>query len=281
MILSVLLLFTYAGGATAGVLYSDATGDVAVPGSPFPHLDIASVDVSNTATDLVFTINLNGDPVATDWGKYMVGIDSTAGGDPVGNGWGRPIGMSSGMDFWLGSWVDGGNGLELRNWNGGSWDLQAASYNADSATRHANEGIQLSYIDGSARLPGLGSRQHYFQFDVYTSGGGGGDGAVDALGNPTPSIADWGDGYNSGSNFQTYVVVPEPGTLTLLALSVALRASDGPRSVRDLFRSGQAKRGLSRALHHREVILDSKVKRSRASAWPACSYTGRSCEPAE
>src|SRR4051812_25595572 len=109
LILSVALLFANASSAM-GALYSDTTGDVIVPGSPFPHLDIASVNVSNTATDLIFKINLGGDPVATDWGKYLVGIDSTAGGDPVGNGWGRPIGMSTGMDFWLGCWVDSGNG---------------------------------------------------------------------------------------------------------------------------------------------------------------------------
>ncbi len=221
MILSVVLLFTYAGGATAGVLYSDATGDVAVPGNPFPHIDIASVDVSNTATDLIFTINLNGDPVATDWGKYMVGIDSTAGGDPVGNGWGRPIGMSSGMDFWLGSWVDGGNGLELRNWNGSSWDLQAASYNPVpplATPTKTSSSVTLTVPLGYLGL-GVGST---FQFDVYTSGGGGGDGAVDALGIPTPSITDWGNNYNSGANVQAYTVVPEPGTLTLLALSVVL-----------------------------------------------------------
>ncbi len=198
MISSLVLLFTYTGSATAGVLYSDATGDVVVPGSPFPHLDIASVDVSNTATDLIFTINLNGDPVATDWGKYMVGIDSTAGGDPVGNGWGRPIGMSSGMDFWLGSWADGGNGMELRNWNGSSWGLQAASYNAVpplATPTKTSSSITLTVPLGYLGL-GAGST---ILFDVYSSAGGGGDGAVDALGIPTPSITDWGNSYNSAA----------------------------------------------------------------------------------
>jgi hypothetical protein len=218
-ILSVLALFACANGATAGVIYNDATGDVAVPGNPFPHIDITSVDVSNTATDLVFKINLNGDPIATDWGKYMVGIDSAAGGDPVGNGWGRPIGMSSGMDFWLGAWADGGNGMELRNWNGSSWNLQAASYNANLATpTKTTSSITLTVPLGYMGL-GVGSS---FLFDVYTSGGGGGDGAVDALGIPTPSITDWGNPYNSGNNVQSYTVIPEPGTFTLLVLSVVL-----------------------------------------------------------
>ena len=89
------------------------------------HMDIKSVTVTNTATDISFAVQVNG-PIGagTDWGKYMVGIDSAAGGDPVGDGWGRPIGMSSGMDFWLGGWADSGNGLELRNWNGSAWGLR-------------------------------------------------------------------------------------------------------------------------------------------------------------
>jgi hypothetical protein len=221
MVLSILALFACANGATAGVLYSDATGEVIVPGSPFPHIDIASVDVSNTVTDLIFKINLSGDPVATDWGKYMIGIDSAAGGDPVGNGWGRPIGMSSGMDYWLGCWVDSGNGLELRNWNGSSWGLQAASYNAipplATPTKNSSS-VTLTVPLGYMGL-GIGST---FLFDVYSSGGGGGDSAVDALGNPNPSISDWGNPYNSGNNVQSYTVIPEPGTLSLVALSVVL-----------------------------------------------------------
>jgi hypothetical protein len=204
----------------SAAFYADAVGDVAVPGNPFPHIDIASVSVSNTATDLSFTINLDGNPVATDWGKYMVGIDSVAGGDAVGNGWGRPIGMSSGMDYWLGSWVDSGNGMELRTWNGSSWFLQAASYNAipplatpTKTTSSVTLTVPLNYV---GLVPG-----DTIKFDVYTSGGGGGDGAVDALGNPTPSISNWGDYYNSGNNVLSYTVVPEPTTILMWGVILA------------------------------------------------------------
>jgi hypothetical protein len=230
-ILSVLLLQTFATAAMAGILYNDTVGDVAVPGSPLPHIDITSVDVSNTATDLVFQINLNGDPIATDWGKYMVGIDSVAGGDTVGDGWARPISMSSGMDYWLGAWADSGNGLEVRKWNGASWDLQSASYNAapplaipTKTTSSISLVVPLSYLGLSAG--------NSFTFDVYTSGGGGTDSAVDTIGNPNPSITNWGDPYDSGSNVQSYTVaVPEPATLTLVALSaLAIVGLRGKRS---------------------------------------------------
>jgi hypothetical protein len=226
--LTVLLLQTFASVATAGTLYNDTVNDVIVPGSPYPHIDITSVDVSNTATDIVFKINLSGDPIATDWGKYMVGIDAVAGGDTASNGWARPISMSSGMDYWLGSWADSGNGLEVRKWNGSSWDLQSASYNAApplGAPTKTNSSITLTV---PLNYLGLGAGST-FKFDVYTSGGGGSDSAVDALGNPNPSIADWPNPYDSGSNVVSYTVaVPEPAALILLALSalaiVGLRA---------------------------------------------------------
>jgi hypothetical protein len=212
---ALLSLVSQAAKATS---YGDATGDVIVPGSPFPHIDIVSVDVTNDATKLTFKINVAGDPVATDWGKYMVGIDSAPGGDPANNGWGRPIGMATGMDYWIGSWVDGGNGAENRNWNGASWGLQSATYNPNPdslAISKDNSSVTLSL--NFAGL-GLGNGSTIF-FDVYSSGGGGGDGAVDALGNPSPSISDWGNYYNSGSNINSYtLVVPEPASISLLAL---------------------------------------------------------------
>ena len=49
--------------------YLDSTGEI-ISGS---HIDISSEEVNNTATDLIFKINLVGNPVATEWGKYMVG----------------------------------------------------------------------------------------------------------------------------------------------------------------------------------------------------------------
>ena len=77
-------------GAASAAVYNDATGEEF---SLNDHLDLVSVEIQNDATDIMFTINLVGDPVAVNWGKYLVGIDSVAGGDVAGNGWGRPISM--------------------------------------------------------------------------------------------------------------------------------------------------------------------------------------------
>ena len=180
--------------------YTDATGDT------FPVnaiLDITSVEVTNTATDLIFKIKLAGNPVATDWGKYCIGIQVTNGaaGDIAGNGWGRPISIGSlagpvgGMNYWVGSWADGGNGSELRNYNG-AWGLQSATYNPNpdalSITKTTNSvTVQFKYT-------GLGVVfGDTIYFDAYSSGGGGGDSAVDALSRPTQSIVNWGDSFVS------------------------------------------------------------------------------------
>lgn len=201
--------------------FNDSTGDV-FTGAGGGILDISSVEVNNTATDLIFKINLTGNPTATDWGKYMIGIDSALGGDPAGNGWGRPIGMSGGMDFWLGGWADGGNGLEVRNWSGAAWGLQSATYGPNVGAQSISK--DASSVTISVNFAALGlSIGNPILFDVYASGGGGGDGAVDALSNPNQTIADWGNAYNSGSQVTPYTLlpVPEPATVVFLGLGAA------------------------------------------------------------
>ena len=59
-------------------------------------------------------------------------------------------------------------------------------------------------------------------FDAYSSGGGGSDGAIDALANSSQSIANWGDTYtSSGSNLNSYTLIPEPSTSLLMGLGFA------------------------------------------------------------
>lgn len=206
------------GFAARAATYTDTTGDLG-GGATAGILDITSVEVNNTATDLIFKINLNGDPVATDWGKYLIGISSTGGGSTTSDGWARPITMNPGMNYWVGSWADSGNGAEIYNYSG-SWTLQSATYGANP------DGISFAKDTSSVTLDfkfaGLGlSAGNSFTFDVYTSGGGGGDSAIDALSNPSVTIANWGDAYQSVSpNLSSYTItaVPEPTALALLGL---------------------------------------------------------------
>jgi hypothetical protein len=64
-------------------------------------------------------------------------------------------------------------------------------------------------------------------FDAYSSGGGGGDSAVDSLANPNVSITNWGGPYTSfatgaggpGLNAYTISAVPEPSSVAAVSLA--------------------------------------------------------------
>lgn len=217
------LAFAATSANARPINFSDPASDV-FTGAGGGILDIIGMEVSNDATSLSFKFTLNGDVTATDWGKYMVAIDKGPGGDSASNGWARPISMPAGMDGWLGSWVDGGNGLENRQWDGAAWQLAGATYNG-------TPGLLISKTTNTVTLSvlladlGLSVGDTIF-FDAFTSGGGGGDGAVDSLANPNPTIADWGNPYEFGPGtnnpFLTYVIVPGPGSAALIGLSGAL-----------------------------------------------------------
>ncbi len=184
-----------AGAASAQTTqnYTDATGEVAV--GTFPHLDITSVDLTVNGGDVTFRINLAGSPVATNWGKYMIGIRSNPGGTTSGNGWGRPINMAGGMTHWIGSWVDDGgsptnSGGQVFNFTTG-W---SNSGTPPAVSRDATGVTIVTTTTALALSPG-----ESFSFDVYTSGGGGGDSAVDALSAPASSITGWGGPFTTGA----------------------------------------------------------------------------------
>lgn len=205
-----------AGVSLSGAdIYNDATGDLhdgsgaGTDFTGFSHLDITSVEVTSDSSDIMFTINLNADITVTDWGKYMIGIDSVAGGDPVGNGWGRPISMSSGMDYWIGSWVDGGGGNQVWSYDGAVWGEDASGTPA----------ISGNSVTLSASLATLGlNPSDTIVFDVFSSGGGGGDAAIDALSDASPTVTDWGNAYASTSAL-SYTIIPEPATIGLVGMA--------------------------------------------------------------
>ncbi len=213
-------LFLGAATFANATTYTDSSNDLFDNG--FAHLDITSMAVTNTATDISFQFSLRGSPVATDWGKYMVIIDSRAGGDITSNGWARLISQTTGADSWLGGWVDSGNGLENRTWNGSGWQLDGATYNSTPGLSVSKDATSVTFTTTLASL-GLVGGQILF-FDAFTSGGGGGDGAVDSAGNPGMQITDWG--VHSDAHNLTYQVtpVPEPGSMLALVSGFGLLA---------------------------------------------------------
>jgi hypothetical protein len=165
----------------------------------------------------------------------MIGIGSYNApiGTTTGNGWGRPINLQytpdgfptpGGMDYWIGSWVDGGGGSQLWTWDGAAW-TGPASLTAFSFTPGATSDINYTVSLASLGL-NLGDQ---FTFDAYSSGGLGGDSAVDALANPNVSITSWGQTYTSkpvtfgGGGLNSYTVpVPEPSMFAAAAVGVVI-----------------------------------------------------------
>lgn len=220
--------------------YTDAIGDID-PGISTGNgtLDITGMEVSNTSTDINFKLTVNGDVAATDWGKFMVGIATgKTDGTLTGNGWARPINLSYdndpfapqiiGMNHWIGTWVDSGGGSQLYNFNNttSTWD-GPGPLSSFSIAAGPTSAINMSFpLASMGVIPG-----DVIYFDAYSSGGGGGDSAIDSLANPNVAVTDWGGPYTSyataasGPGLNSYTVaVPEPGTL---ALGVAMLTGVG------------------------------------------------------
>ena len=205
-------------GASQADTFSDATGENIFNG----HLDLVSVEVVNDLTDLFFTINLSGampnDPGNNPtWGNFMVAIDSATGGS-TGNAWNRPITHTTNpIEYWIGSWTDGGGGTQLWSYDGVAWNNVGAVNNFTYA-------VGSPTVTFDVPLASLGlSVGNTVNFDLYTTGTGNSDGAIDSLTNPNQTIADWGNTYEAAT-MSSYTVVPEPASLALLAVGGAMVA---------------------------------------------------------
>lgn len=205
-VLGASVLVCLAVNSPAAVTYSDAVGDF-IP-SGFGYLDITSVVVDNDLTTLSFQINLAGNPLAVDWAKYLIGLDTGPGGNTTGpDGWGKPITMSvGGMDYFIGSWMNFGTGAELRVWTGSAWNIVSDS-GITVATGPTSVTLALPF--GSLGL-NIGDT---FRFDVYTTSDG--NAVLDAAGSTVP--LSWNNNpYDSGHNVLSYTLVPEPNLVALL-----------------------------------------------------------------
>ncbi len=217
------------------VTYNDSTGDID-PGitTGGGTLDIVSMEVANTLSDITFTLTLNGNITTTDWGNFMIGIATPgAPGIATGNGWNRPIELNSAnghMNYWVGSWVNAGGGSQLWTYTGsgvdggtgGNWSgpTGLAGYSFTPGAQST-----INYTISLAAL-GIGVGDTIY-FDAYSTGGGGSDSAVDALSNPNVSITSWSQQYNSDgtTGLSSYTVVPEPSSVALFGLGSFLLAS--------------------------------------------------------
>ncbi len=189
-------------------VYSDTVGDIAVPGAPFPHIDITGVTVTNTLTDITFDIALNSSPIVTNWGKYNILLRTPLGVVGSGNGWGRPYDLSGGSTHFVGGWAD-----QATN-NTQIWSQTGSGWNLDSTVTSVIGASSMTYTLSLASL-GL-SAGDAIVFDVVTTGGGGTDSAVDALSNPSAQITDWSQSTTVAGVGYTVTPVPEPASMVAL-----------------------------------------------------------------
>jgi hypothetical protein len=226
--------------AAAATTYTDATGD----NYGGPEVDISSVVINNDANNITFQINLN--PAANltvnYYANYEIGIQTGTGaggqtqingtygtGNPsAGNPYGNAVGISTGENFFIGSYLGGtgySGGAELFQYSSG------AGWSKIGSTAPITEvGTGTPSTTFSVALSDLGlSAGSSFKFDVWTSFGSP-QGAYDALDNPNtpPGTAPYSGGtYDSataaGSLFDTTIytvaAVPEPGSLSVMMLA--------------------------------------------------------------
>lgn len=210
-----------AASAANATLFSDPMNDQGPSnggGPGFTHLDVTSVDVTNTASTITFAFTMQGDIAATNWGKYgIIFRNVTAGGpvdtNPINNPWGRNGNLGGGANGWVGSWVDGGGGAQAWTYNG-SWNLNNGSI-APSLSQFGTS-ITINLADLGLALGDL------IIFDAISTAGGGSDTITDSLTGATPP--EWNTLVEMQG--QTYVLtpVPEPATMTILAGAAALAA---------------------------------------------------------
>jgi autotransporter-associated beta strand protein len=198
------------GLALAVQTYTDAIGDYAGGSATAPppgdsYEDIASVVITNDATNIFFQINLaasdggHATNITTDttqsYGKYQIGLETVpgAGNTAVSNPY-NPIGISTGMNYWLDNWTnqttggtvaspDTGDG-QVFNYSGGAWTQIGGNGLATDVAgnpQFTQTTLGMTSVTMSVSLALLNlSVGNQFNFDAWTTFDGG-DGAVDAL----------------------------------------------------------------------------------------------------
>jgi len=193
-----------------GDIYTDPTGDIATGNA---NLDITQVDVTDDGTDLI--VRLSVADLDADWGKYLFFADYTTGGSGDNdNPWFRDIDGLSGTDLFVGTWADAGGGADAYSHNGIAWN----STGSISAwiDWEANT-IQWNFYNFVSDLSALGISG--FDFEVATTGGNGGDPAIDLLGGEGIQ-GGWGQGSTSTDWMHyDFSTIPAPSALALLAIA--------------------------------------------------------------
>ncbi|MFK7760162.1 MAG: PEP-CTERM sorting domain-containing protein [Phycisphaerales bacterium] len=218
-------------GSSLADVYTDNTGSDAAGGDlasfffdqGFNHLDITQVEVTNDANFIYFDISVAADIDVTNWGKYIIGMDTGAndGDNSTDPGsWNRNIDWGRGITNFVGSWADDGGsgaGAELREFDGTSWNLTDATYAAGTEISASDMGHASGIQSIAVSIASLGlSVGDTLEFDVFSSGGGN-DPGVDHLSQFGISTTEWGVQSTAGQ-FLSYTIIPAPSSIAMLGM---------------------------------------------------------------
>jgi hypothetical protein len=190
-------LVLFMGMSAHSRVYSDASSDLFDNG--FANLDITSVEVTNDASNLTFTVTVRG---FSDWTKYLIGIRTAvaASSSTTGNLWGRNNTYAEGINFQIASWVNGGGGFGFSQYVSNAW----ASTSGASIDLNQTSSNKVSWTVSLASLGlALGDT---FKFDVGTTGDGGNDPFVDVATRNEPATSGWGVA-STGGALLTYTTI--------------------------------------------------------------------------
>lgn len=160
------------------------------------NLDLLDLYVTDDADYFYFAYSINADIAATNWGKYLMYVDTT--GDANGatsDAWGRNVVVADPHkpEYSINSWLDappyGTEDIQLWAWDQGStsWSnpgtIEAAALGAGA----------VSVIEWQVAKAALGNPETIW-IEVWDTGGGGGDNAQDTINDPADdwNATDWG-----------------------------------------------------------------------------------------
>ncbi len=173
-------------------VYSDASSDLFDNG--FANLDITSVEVTNDASNITFTVTTRG---YANWTKYLIGIRTAAASSSstTGNAWSRPASYAEGINFQIAAWVDSATPTaQYIAYTSGAWNWGASTTATMDLTQTAANKVSWTVSLASLGLA-LGD---IVKFDVGTSGGDG-NGFIDALSTSNLTTTGWGTASTGGA----------------------------------------------------------------------------------
>lgn len=214
------------------------------PAAGGPEVDLTSLQITNDASNIYFTINLasGGNLTTNHYANYEMGfqmnggaggqmlINGTYGTAPAaGNPYGNSVGISSGENYFMGAFLAGSTysgGAQLYSYSPSGWS-QVGSNATVTQVNTGSPSLSFQYP-----LSALGlSVGNSFKFDVWTSFGSP-QGAYDALDSTSNTPNTGGAPYSGGSydsatasgsafasTIYTVAAVPEPASAALVCLS--------------------------------------------------------------